>query len=280
MAGQNVRRTRVAPRTEGLITLRVVRKAQVTPHLMRITLGGGDAADFVPMGRDQWFRLFLPVAGDASLSRLPGKLSTVSYLRYLTISRTERPILRNYTVRAHRPDGPEGPELDVDFVLHGSAADGTAGPASAWAEQCRPGAAVALLDEGIAFMPPDGVADVRLVADETGLPAVAAILEGLAADVTGEALVEVPTAADRLDLATPSAVAVQCVVRDDPPATPGVAALAALSARPVPTKRFYGWAVGEQGLATGARRHWVANGVAKDDITFVGYWRAGKKDAH
>ncbi|WP_410626009.1 hypothetical protein [Amycolatopsis sp. cmx-8-4] len=39
-------------------------------------------------------------------------------------------------VRAYRPDGPDGPEFDVGFVLHGSAADGTAGPAATWAQNC------------------------------------------------------------------------------------------------------------------------------------------------
>jgi hypothetical protein len=52
-----------------------------------------------------------------------------------------------------RPDGPDGPELDVDFVLHGSAADGTAGPAAVWARNCARGDAVAVLDEGIGFNP-------------------------------------------------------------------------------------------------------------------------------
>lgn len=81
------------------------------------------------MGHDQWFRLFLPVSAN-SLTRLPPRLTTLSYARFLTISKTDRPVLRNYSVRARRPAGPEGPEIDVDFVLHGSAADGTAGPAT------------------------------------------------------------------------------------------------------------------------------------------------------
>ncbi|GIH97911.1 siderophore-interacting protein [Planobispora siamensis] len=61
------------------------------------------------MGYEQWFRLFLPVSGD-SLTRLPGKPTTLSYARYLTIPKSSRPVLRNYSVRAYRP---EGPELDV-----------------------------------------------------------------------------------------------------------------------------------------------------------------------
>ncbi|MEV5504712.1 siderophore-interacting protein [Nonomuraea fuscirosea] len=74
------------------------------------------------MGYDQWFRLFLPVSAN-SLTRFPPRLTTLGYARFLTISKTDRPVLRNYSVRACRP---AGPEIDVDFVPHGSAADGTA----------------------------------------------------------------------------------------------------------------------------------------------------------
>jgi NADPH-dependent ferric siderophore reductase len=74
-----------------------------------------------------------------------------------------------------RPDGPDGPELDVDFVLHGSAADGTAGPAAVWARNCARGDAVAVLDEGIGFNPAPGREHFLLVAGETGLPAIAGL---------------------------------------------------------------------------------------------------------
>jgi NADPH-dependent ferric siderophore reductase len=62
-------------------------------------------------------------------------------------------VLRNYSVRAYRPARPEGPELDVDLVLHGSADDGTAGPAATWAQTGEVGDAVAILDKGIGFTP-------------------------------------------------------------------------------------------------------------------------------
>jgi hypothetical protein len=54
-------------------------------------------------------------------------------------------------VRAFRADGPQGPELDVGFVVHGSPAAGTSGPAATWAQTCAVGDAVAILDEGITF---------------------------------------------------------------------------------------------------------------------------------
>jgi NADPH-dependent ferric siderophore reductase len=164
---------RIKPQASELLTLHVIRRQVITPNMSRVTLGSGDIAKFVPMGFDQWFRLFIPIAEEETLSRLPQKLNTLSYAKYLTISKTKRPVLRNYTVRAYREVGTDGPELDIDFVLHGDAAAGTAGPAASWAARCEPGDAVAILDEGIGFVQPVETDSVVLVADETGLPAVA-----------------------------------------------------------------------------------------------------------
>ena len=122
----------VKPETQGLVHLTVVRRERLSQHWMRITLGGGEIANFRPMGYDQWFRIFLPLGGDEGLDRLPAKANKLfGYLRYLRIPDGVRPVMRNYSVRAFRPatEGQDA-ELDVDFVLHGSADEGTAGPAS------------------------------------------------------------------------------------------------------------------------------------------------------
>lgn len=278
MVRTNMNQRRVKPESSALLTLHVLRRQQLSPHFVRVTLGGGDIEQFVHRGHDQWFRLFLPVT-DTSLSHAPAKLTTLAYLRFLTVSSTERPVLRNYTVRAFRAHGPDGPELDVDFVLHGSADDGTAGPAAAWAQRCEPGDAVGIIDEGTTFHPPPDTTSVRLVADETGLPAVAGVLASLADDVVGHAVVEVPTAADAQPLTGPPGVEVSWVFRDttDAAAVPGVAALARSAALPRPEPGCFGWVVGESGLATGQRRVWVDQGLDKSAITFCGYWKAGRQ---
>ena len=275
MARQNLTATRIKPATSELLTLSVRRSERISPGFQRVTLGGGDIERFVPMGFDQWFRLFLPTGEDqdASLRRLPARLDTLAYARYLLISQAVRPVLRNYTVRAYRADGPDGPELDVDFVLH-QAADGTSGPAATWAQGCVPGDAVAILDEGIGFNPPaDITGDLLLVADETGLPAVAGILASLPADAIGRAVVEVGHPDDRRPLTGPPGVEITWAVRTDPFAVPGRAALAAARAVPVPVSG-YGWVVGEQSLCADLRRHWVDAGLPKSSISFCGYWKA------
>jgi len=278
MARTNLAATRVKPDTSQLLTLHVLRREAVSPGFVRVTLGGGDIAAFRPMGFDQWFRLFLPVKDAGELTRLPDRLGTLEYLRYLTISKAQRPVLRSYTVRAFRPEGPHGAELDVDLVIHGSVQEGTAGPAALWAQACAVGDAVAVLDEGIGFNPPPGTERLMLVADETGLPAVAGILGSLPHDAVGTVHVEVPTDEDRQELDGPPGMAVTWVRRERPGAVPGATVRRVVEGLPVPVEQAYGWVVGEQALATGVRRHWVATGLAKDRIMFCGYWRSRRHD--
>lgn len=267
MARTNLRATRIKPENAELLTLCVLRREQISPHFVRVTLGGGDVSAFRYMGFDQWFRLFIPVS-ENSLSRAPRKLDTLSYMKYLTVAKTDRPVLRNYSVRAFRGD-----ELDVDFVIHGSSDNGTAGPAATWAQTCEQGDPVAILDEGVGFNPAPAVKQVLLVTDESGLPAAAGILASLPEDTTGQALIELPSPEDRQDLTAPAGVEVTWLPRSDPHGVPGRAALAAAEALPVPTDPFYGWVVGEQTLPSTLRRHWVQADVPKANIMFCGYWR-------
>lgn len=268
----NIRAIRVKPEVSELLTLRVRRSEQISPHFVRVTLGEGDIERFTPMGYDQWFRLFIPVPG-RPLPRLPDKLTMLSYARYLTIAKDARPILRTYSVRAYRA---EGPEIDVDFVLHDPPAGGEPGPAADWARSCRPGDQVAILDEGISFNPPADTRSVLLVADESGLPAVAGILASLPRDTGGRVLVELPSLEDAQDLDAPPGVEVTWIPRKDPHAVPGQAVLAAAERAPLPEGPLFGWVVGEQALPVALRRHWVAGGLQKERIMFCGYWRTGR----
>ncbi|MCC4908498.1 siderophore-interacting protein [Microbacterium sp. cx-59] len=268
----------IKPAVQELLHLRVVRTRQVSAHWMRITLGEGDIDRFTPMGFDQWFRIFLPVGGEAGLDRVPAKANKlIGYLKFLRIPEGMRPVMRNYTVRAYRPASADGgAELDVDFVLHGTGPD--AGPASRWAHAAVPGDSVVIIDEGITFHPDFGLDRVLLVADETGLPAVAGICANLPADAVGTALVEVPSAEDALEFDRPAGVDVRWLVRDAE-TVPGTLALAEVRTVPLAQPDVHAFVVGEQALATGGRRALVERGVPKDAIGFVGYWRVGPEGA-
>ncbi|MDE0545121.1 siderophore-interacting protein [Microbacterium sp. C7(2022)] len=285
----------VKPETQGLIHLRVLRTERVSPHFMRVTVGGGEIERFRPMGYDQWFRLFLPLGGDEGLDRLPAKANKMlGYLKYLRIPDGVRPVMRNYSVREYRAQGASGgAEIDIDFVLHGTADEGTAtqatvtqgtvqegpaGPASQWATTCQPGESIVIIDEGLTFNPQRGTESVLLVADETGLPALANICASLPAESSGIALIEVPSEADAVAFAHPSGIDVRYLVRDHE-TKPGTLALDALRTLPsddLPPAPIHAWIVGEQSLPTEARRHLVGErGMPKDLVSFCGYWRVG-----
>jgi len=267
----------VKPETTELLPLEVLRTERLAPHWVRVTLGGGEIAKFRPMGYDQWFRLFIPVTGDAGLERVPAKAHKLfGYLKFLRIPDGERPVMRNYSVREYRPATAErGAEIDVDFVLHGSAAEGTAGPASRWAETCEPGDRVLIIDEGLTFNPERGTDRVLLVGDETALPAIASICASLPETASGQVILEAPSAEDALEFEHPSGVSVQWIVR--PQGThPGSLALTALRDTELPDAPFHTYAAGEQSLASGVRKQLVGErDVDKNTVSFCGYWKIG-----
>ncbi|MEJ1922342.1 siderophore-interacting protein [Microbacterium sp. KHB019] len=267
----------VKPETTDLLPLEVLRTERLAPHWMRVTLGGGEISKFRPMGYDQWFRLFIPVTGDAGLERVPAKAHKLfGYLKFLRIPDGERPVMRNYSVREYRPaTGDHGAEIDVDFVLHGSAADGTAGPASRWAETCGQGDRVLIIDEGLTFNPERGVDRVVLVGDETALPAIASICASLPEAASGMAIIEAPSEDDILEFAHPEGISVEWIVRPHA-VDPGSLALTALRDAALPNAPFHAYAAGEQALASGVRKQLVTDrGVDKNTVSFCGYWKIG-----
>ncbi|RPF20554.1 siderophore-interacting protein [Myceligenerans xiligouense] len=266
-----------------VVMAQVVGTKRVSPHMMRVTLGGEGIGRLTLQGYDQWFRLFMPRPGQENL-KLPTTSSSWWYAQYLATPRSKRPYVRNYTVRAARGDLAE---IDVDFVVHEDA-DGSSGPGAGFATGCRTGEQVGLLDQGVGYNPRHDHDWVLLVADESGLPAVAGICESLPAGMRGLAIVEVPTAADKQDFQAPPGIEVRWVVRDGSPRTtsdagtgpdgvPGAAALEAVRAADLPDGVGYAFAVGESALATGTRRHLVNDrGMPRTHVDFVGYWKHGR----
>ncbi|QAY63091.1 siderophore-interacting protein [Xylanimonas allomyrinae] len=248
----------------------VVATTRLSSHLLRVTLGGEGLRRFTVTGFDQWFRLFLPRAGQDALA-LPTATSALWYAQYLATPKARRPWVRNYTVRAARPGLHE---IDVDFVVH-TDEHGHSGPAVEWALAARPGDQVGLLDQGVGYHPRHTHDWTLLVADETGLPAVAGVCESLPDDARGLAVIEVPAPDDAQEFRVPDGVDLHWLVRD-PHLAPGLAALDAVGAADLPAGTAYAFAVGESALATGVRRHLVAErGLPKAHVDFVGYWRSG-----
>ncbi|GAA1611267.1 siderophore-interacting protein [Actinoplanes couchii] len=252
-----------------VLLLEVVTSERVSANMVRVTLGGDGLSRFTPLGFDQWFRLFLPRPGQDSL-KLPTRTSGLWYAQYLATAKPKRPYVRNYTVRAYRPDG-----LDVDFVVHLDD-DGNCGPATRFALDAKPGDQVGLLDQGVGYNPRADHDWTLLAADETGLPAVAGICESLPDDARGVAIVEVPSLDDVQEFRKPGGIDLRWVARTGAHAVPGALALETLTAAELPSGPVWAYLVGESALVTGGRRHLVQDRrIPKTNIDFIGYWRHG-----
>ena len=207
----------------------VVAIDDLSPHLRRIRFGGPDLEAFADPGADTRIKLVLPRGdqhgGDAL--RLGEGAETDWYAAWLALAEEERPPMRTYTTRRVL-DLPEGRVLDVDLVVHEAS-----GPAGDWAVRARVGDRILVVGPdrewegtyaGRVFAPPTTAAHLVLAGDETALPAIARILEDLVeTDADGsptvDVFVEVPTAADVLDLVLPDRARVTWLPRGD--AAPG-----------------------------------------------------------
>lgn len=184
-----------ARKERGLYLAEMLRNERVSPHMVRLTLGGEDLARLPQHGFDHWVRLFFPHPehGTPDFSHLPETFGLTGYVRYLTQRSGTRPAVRSYTIREHRGD-----EVDIDFVSHGD--DGLAGP---WAAKAEPGERVTMIDQGCGFdLRPD--ADFQLlVGDESAMPAILGILRDLPGEAKGLAIIEVPDPDDAQEVVGP-----------------------------------------------------------------------------
>lgn len=235
----------------------------VNPHLRRVTFQGGDLADgFAPVGPDTFLYLLLPPPGRSELT----VGTDFSWEAVRDMPPEDQPVGAYYTLRAWRP---ETHELDVLMVLHGDT-----GPASAWAARARPGDPVALWGPRTSWAPPADTDSYLLVADETGLPAVAVIVETLGTDAPIHVVAEVADESARQELVTGDHIAVTWLHRNGADAGTTTALADTVRALPAPSGSPYVWGGAESRAMTQIRRHVRDNwGLPKDRVSLVGYWR-------
>jgi NADPH-dependent ferric siderophore reductase len=240
----------------------VVAVDDVHPHLRQVTFGGGDLATFSPAGPDTFLYVLLPPPGRSDLTIDQG----FTWSGYEEMTEAERPVGAYYTLRRWRP---ERHELDVLCVLHDDA-----GPASAWAARARPGDPVALWGPRTAYAPPPATDRYLLVADETGLPAVAAILESLPDGTGAQVVAEVDNPDERQQLPSSPSVEVTWLYREGAPAGTTTLLPDAVRALPWPGGVPYVWGGGESRAMTAVRRYVRGErGLAREQVSLVAYWR-------
>jgi NADPH-dependent ferric siderophore reductase len=183
-------------------TFQVISSEQLTPHMIRLVLGGSGFDTFKPSEfADSYVKLVI-VRDDVDVSTLPKPLTLDSFNE---LPEEHRPVVRTYTIRRADLDRRE---ITVDFVVHGE--HGVAGP---WAASVQPGDPAYLMGPSGAYSP-DPDADWHLLAgDEAGLPALSAALEALPPNAIGYAFIEVSGPDDEVPLSAPEGVEVRWIYR-------------------------------------------------------------------
>lgn len=246
------------------ITLEVLRREQLSPHMVRIVAGGEGFADFIDNGfADRYVKIVFPQPG----IQYPAPLDLWSIRE--SMPREQWPYTRTYTLRWVDQ---AAAELAIDFVVHGD--DGLAGP---WAAKAQPGDPLTFTGPGGAYNPsPD--ADWYLFAgDEAALPAIAAGLEALPADATGLVFLEVDSDADIQPLAAPAGVAVTWLFREGVPAGSSNLLVDAVAGAEWPDGTVDVFAHGERGYMKALRDvFFTQRGLDRRQVSLSGYWAQGR----
>lgn len=288
----------------------VRRITRLSESFTRVTFTGPELDTFGALGLDQRINLVFPLDGvgfsDCGWDDPQPLPDGHWYSRWRALPNEVRNPLRVYTVRAIRP---LDRELDVDFVAHGD------GPAMRWL-------AAASAGDELVIIGPDALSEnahigsdwhpgdahqLLLVGDSTAAPAIAGILESLPPERSAHAIIEIPDAADRLQIRHSRRVTVDWVVQQGdagsrllPAVHEWVAArpdivgsTLAASQQSVPDAgadellwdvpeaptgaNLYAWVAGEAGAITSIRRYLVRDvGIERGQVAFMGYWKRGR----
>jgi len=245
----------------------VVAVADLGGGMRRVTCAAEGLRSFVPCGPDEYVGLLMPPVGRALVMPDPEPVNVRASVA--AIADADRPALRWYTIRDHDP---VLGHVDIDIMTHGDS-----GPGSAWTCRARRGDPVGIRASGALYRGLEVRGRQVLVADETAVPSVAAILDAWggaddARDQGVEVHVEVadPAVLESYDLGD-----VTVHHRTGRPGSALVPGLdRALAARG--GSIGYAWACGEAGLVAGARRTLLRHGVERRSIFYCGYWKLGR----
>lgn len=244
-----------ARRRKPSFAVEVRRVQRLTPRMIRVTFGGEALAAFAWSGPASHVKLLFEGLQAPAAAADPGA----------------RPLMRTYTPRRFDP---RACELEVEFVVHGE------GPASTWAAQATVGQSLTIFGPGRSYAL-DPTADWCLLAgDETAIPAICTILDGLPASVKASALLEVVDGAEEHALETRMANTELRWLRRGPDARNAGRELEAAVRRielPAGAGRIY--VACEADAMRRIRRHLLTERqFPRERLVTRGYWRLGETD--
>ncbi|MGI5330724.1 siderophore-interacting protein [Actinomadura nitritigenes] len=242
----------------------VLRTERLTPHMIRVVLGGEDLAGFgAGAFTDHYVKLLFPQPGVEYPE--PFDMERVR----AEMPRDRWPSVRTYTVRAWDP---EAVELTIDFVHHGD--KGIAGP---WAASVRPGEEIFFNGPGGAYAPSPDAGWHLLVGDESALPAIAASLERIPGGAPARVFIEVAGPEEEQDLRASAGTEIVWLHRDGRQV--GDLLVEAVQKLDFPDGDVHAFVHGEANFVKALRRHLrVDRGLPMERLSISGYWRRGRDE--
>jgi NADPH-dependent ferric siderophore reductase len=190
---------------------------RLSPAFVRVELASPAFSELGEEGFDTRFKMVFP-GGTGELPPIPD-VAEQWYETWMDAPGGVRSPMRTYTIRDIVREG-DDVRLVVDFVVHEDWGHGL-GPACRWALAAAPGDVVQVIAPhrlseygGTEFDPADR-RHLLLVGDETAVPAIGRILEGLRRGYTAHVFIEVPSSEDILDLRVPPGFEVKWLPRND-----------------------------------------------------------------
>lgn len=223
--------------------LTVIRKTQITPNMLRVTLGG-DNIHTIPEDQESGYVKLIFPQGEA------------------------KPLVRTYTIRHQRAD-----EIDIDFMLH---EDG--GPASSWAKRTQADDTILVGGPGPKKMIETTADWLLLVGDMTALPAISVNLAQLPNDAKGYAVIEVVSKDDIQELDHPIGMELKWVVNSHPGENAN-ALLEQVKALPWLDGDASVWAACEFSSMKALRDFFKKEkAISKEHLYISSYWKLGSNE--
>ena len=175
---------------------------------------------------------------------------------------------RHYTIRKF-----DGRRLAIDFVLHGES------PAGDWVRAAKAGDRLdAAGPRGHTYVRP---ADWHLmIGDETCIPAIFAMLEGLTRTDRAFVFLEIGEDAERQAVESAAAVEIVWLSRNGAPPGPSGILHDAVKDFVFPQGLGHATIIGETHNVRAIRQSLIARGLGKDQCSAEGYWRPGRVGGH